>query len=196
MRLLKIFGWTICLTFLCSAVYAQKPFEIGWTGDRLSVRAVNAPLGDIMAEVTRLTGIEVEGAEKLAARRVSIEFADLSAQDAFGRLLDGVNYVIQRRKGTTGQADGPLIVRIHSVDGNAPSDQTLRGPILIKALDLYMAVELNDVTETRKEEEEDDPDAVEDRRVDKARAATLAAEGAFGPATALEALVRVHVGWQ
>ena len=132
---------------LCTAVLAQKPFDVRWSDERLSVRAANAPLGDVMAEVARLTGIEIEGRDNLT-RRLSVEFTDLTPQEALARLLEGLDYVIQRRPGQAGATDGALVVRIHSVDGYSLPTETFSGPILVKALDVLMAVEAIDVAET------------------------------------------------
>jgi hypothetical protein len=56
---------------------AQVRFTVNWADDRLSVRAFDAPLSDIVAEVARLTGLKVV---RKAATEMLAEFARLARE--------------------------------------------------------------------------------------------------------------------
>jgi len=191
MRIVKTLAWAIlCVTVLCSPTFAQKPFEIAWTGERLTVHALNAPLGEVIAEVARQTGILIVGQEKLAGQ-LSIDFADLAPQEALTKLLADVNYIVQGRAGANGNTSSPLVVMIHSMGGSTLPAEAFSGPILVRELDVLMVVEANDVVDSRREEEEDDPDAVEDQHADKIQATALATQGAFGPKAPIDSLIKL-----
>jgi HEAT repeat protein len=179
-----------CLAYLPLALGAQRPFDVTWSNGRLTVRAANAPLADVVGEVTRVTGIEVIGREKLVGR-LSIDFKDLAPKDAFARLLVGVNYIVtvQERTAAGNATSGQLVVRIHSMEGYSLPAEAFRGSIIVPSLDRLMAAEAAEVAEERQEEAEDDPDVLEERREDKLEAERLAAQGAFGLKAPIDSIV-------
>ena len=78
---------------IASPALAQKSLEVEWKAGRLSVRAENTALSEILREVARQTGLEVRGHEGLQ-EEVSVRFADLPLDDALRKLLDRVNSLI------------------------------------------------------------------------------------------------------
>jgi uncharacterized protein (DUF2132 family) len=186
MRLLNFSA--LCFLLMGPLTLAQQPVEIRWTGDRLSVRAADVLLAEVMAEVSRVTGIAIDGKEKLTGR-LTIDFADLTPEDALATLLADANYII---KSAPAERAGRVAftVMIHSSRGAHLPEDVISGPIMVRALDLLVAVDALDTAEMRKEEEDDDPDVIDDRFADTRQAAELAAQGAFGPEVESEALVK------
>jgi hypothetical protein len=181
-----------CLALLLlspAAAFAQQPFSVAWENGRLSVRASNVPIGDVFAEVVRLTGMEVVGGEKLVGR-LSVDFADLAPREALSRMLVGANYLVQERPARNGAAGSQLVVRIHSMDGYALPADAVSGRILVRALEDFVTSEAAYVAEEREEEAEDDPDVVEERREDRLEASKLATQGAFGPKAHIDSLIK------
>jgi hypothetical protein len=180
------------LAVLSSSAVAQQPLDVQWVTGRLTVRASNVPLVEVVDQVARATGMDVIGREKLTGR-VSVEFANLPLVPALARLLVDVNYLVQERQtspaGTTASSSS-LVLRIHSMDAayTLPAD-ALTGPIPVRALDQLVAAEAADVAETREQEAEDDPDVLEERREDQLEASALVAQGAFGPNAHIESLI-------
>ncbi len=81
------------LLVLFSAVSAQAPLTIEWQAGRLSVSAEGVPLAQVLREVARWTGIEVEGLEGLQ-EPVSVRFGDLPLREALEKLLAQRDYAI------------------------------------------------------------------------------------------------------
>jgi HEAT repeat protein len=170
---------------------AQAPFTVRWANDRLSVRASDAPLQDVVAEVARQSGLKVVGADKLQGR-LTVDFAELSAVDALKALLTDVNYFVQQEpeveKGRIG-----LILRVHSmarVDAAPLSAPGSAKPALhVPALDAILESEAEDLAD-EKEEEADDPDIDAENRQYLAAAQDLVLSGAFGSAASVTALER------
>jgi hypothetical protein len=192
MRLLKIPACAIaCLALLCSATFAQRPFEITWANERLSVRASNAPLADVIAEVGRLTGIEVNGREKLTGL-ISVDIVDVPAKQALVTILADVNYIMQERPGPEGRPGRQLVVRVHSMAGYALPASALTEPVYVPALAELVAEQAAVVEEEKEEEREDDPDSFDDDvREAKLEASQLANEGAFGPKASVSSLIKL-----
>jgi len=76
-----------------SIVSAQAPPTIEWKAGRLSVSAERAPLAQILREVARRSGIEVQGLDGLQ-EPVSVRFADLPLRKGLERLLAQRDYAI------------------------------------------------------------------------------------------------------
>lgn len=180
----------IGLALVCGSALAQQPIDVKWANERLAVRASGAPLSDVLAEVARLTGIEVVGRDKLAGL-VSIDFADLAPKDALARLLSHVNYVVQERPGSDGGSARQLVVSIHSMAGYALPADVFSGPLEVPALDKVAAEEAEDAQDEAEDEADSDADAfLEEAGKDKIAAARLASEGAFGPKADVASIVK------
>src|SRR2546427_5052010 len=78
---------------IASPALAQKSLEVEWKAGRLSVRAENTALSEILREVARQTGLEVRGHEGLQ-EEVSVRFADLPLDEGLQKLLDRVNSLV------------------------------------------------------------------------------------------------------
>ncbi len=71
---------------------AQGFLAVKWEREHLSVTADDVPLGQVMEEVARRTGLEARGIEALE-EPVSANFSGLSLRDGLQRLLAGESYV-------------------------------------------------------------------------------------------------------
>jgi hypothetical protein len=78
---------------LGSVATAQTPLTVEWKAARLSVSAQGVSLAQILREVARRTGIEVQGLEGLQ-QRVSVRFADLPLREGLEKLLAQMDYAI------------------------------------------------------------------------------------------------------
>ncbi len=76
-----------------SRVSAETPPTIEWKAERLSVSAERAPLAQILREVARRSGIEIQGLDALQ-ELVSVRFADLSLREGLETLLAQRDYAI------------------------------------------------------------------------------------------------------
>jgi hypothetical protein len=184
---------TCAMVCVCAALgwgslgQAQVRFTVNWADDRLSVRAFDAPLSDIVAEVARLTGLKVVGQDKLQGR-LTVEFADLSMLDALKTLLTDVNYFVQQEpevdKGRIG-----LILRVHSMARADAVSLSANPPLQVPALDALIESEEEDL-EDEKDEAADDPEIEEENRQNLQAAQQLVLSGAFGSAATVNALER------
>lgn len=182
---------SVLVVLFSSIALAQRPFDVKWVNERLSVRASGAPLADVIGEVARLTGAEVTGVDKLSGQ-ISIDLADSTPKEALSKILAGVNYVVQERPAANGSVAPQLFVTVYSMAGNVGPADGLSGPLEIPTLIARVADEAADVEETREVEEEDDPDGVADEiREDKLEAAQLANDGAFGPEATVGSLIKL-----
>ena len=180
MRYLKASVY-VCVSFvlLGSPAFAQEPLDIKWSNERLTVRVSNAPLADIMAEVTRLTGIEVIGRDKLAGR-ITVDFSNEGPREALAALLSNVNYVVQERARPGGGSARELVVSVHSMAGYTLPADVFSGPIHVPSLEAFVAEAAEEAADD-KETDADDPDTLEEMREELAAVTRLTAEGAFGP---------------
>jgi hypothetical protein len=76
-----------------SRVSAEAPPTIEWKAEMLSVSAERAPLAQILREVARRTGIEIQGLDGLQ-EPVSVRFADLPLREGLEKLLAERDYAI------------------------------------------------------------------------------------------------------
>ncbi|HUE88991.1 MAG TPA: HEAT repeat domain-containing protein [Vicinamibacterales bacterium] len=97
---------------------------VRWDGERLTVQVVNAPLKDLVEEVSRRTGMAVTGADRLAGHR-TLDFTGATLHEALRVLLDRVNYLATMEGGVTH-------VRIHSMTSDVKPPGT--GPIHVPGL--------------------------------------------------------------
>jgi len=90
-------GWCWAIVFalsvLVSPASAQPPLVVEWKAQRLSVSAERAPLAQVLQEVARQTGIEVDGLQGLQ-QRVSVRFANLPLRDGLAKLLAHQDYAM------------------------------------------------------------------------------------------------------
>lgn len=167
---------------------AQQTFEVQWANERLTVRAADAPQGDVLAEVARVTGIEVVGSEKITGR-LTVDVTQAPLDDGLAKVLDGVNYVLLERPASASSGGRRWVLRVHSLAGAAPAAGMYTGPIHVPALDALAAAEAEEA-EDFAEIDEDDPDADEDARAERVQAAKLTSQGAFGPKSPVAALLK------
>jgi hypothetical protein len=102
----------ISLVLLLSAASDQLAV-VECTGDRVTVRAVNAPLRNLVEEVAARTGIVLTGVEELTGAE-SIDIRNEYLEAALKALLEHVNYVVTREEGI-------LHLRIHSMVHEPPA---------------------------------------------------------------------------
>lgn len=105
----------VLLSFLVSSLSTQAPFTVEWQQERLSVKAENAPLADILREVTRQTGLKVNNAECLR-EKISIRFFDLPLQEGIRKLLTSMHCAISKEKPQRG---GSLLARSPTIEHSA-----------------------------------------------------------------------------
>ena len=179
----------LSLAVVCSTTAAQQPPEVVWANDRLSVRATDAALADVVSEVARVTGIELVGREKLSGH-VSINFADQPLEKALAALFEAVNYSIQERAAADG-VPRQLTVRILSMIRGSGGPMQITGPLASPALDALVAEAITDHDDQVEVDADDDPDYYDDIRAEKLEASRLAAEGAFGPKADVASLIKL-----
>jgi len=108
------------LLLLCSLVFvvlaaAQARLMVEWRVGRLSVSAERVPLSQVLREVARRTGIEVQGFDGLQDP-VSVRFSNLPLPEGLEKLLAQMNYAILERSSSQGGARPALVV----VSGRRP----------------------------------------------------------------------------
>jgi hypothetical protein len=180
---------TIGLTCVSGVGHAQPAAQIRWEGERLSVRAADAPLAGVMTDVARLTGLEVTGSETLTGTTAAT-FTDLPLTDALKELLAGVNYLLQEVPGPQPGARGRLVLRIYSSSPTTAASSSARTPITVPALEAVAAADATAEAEARGEDE-DDPDVAEEQQDARLEAARMASEGVFGPDASVDSLVEL-----
>jgi hypothetical protein len=144
MRYLKLsVSVAIVVTGLCSAASAQRPFDVKWTNDRVTVKASSAPLADVIGEVVKLANVEVIGLDKLSGP-LSVDIADHELEKALGILLYGVNYSIGKRPSPDSSEPPRLVLRILSMAQGADGSVKVDGPLHSPALDMLVAEAMAD----------------------------------------------------
>jgi hypothetical protein len=79
-----------------SSAFAQTQAKVEWNAGRLSVSAEMAPLSEILAEVARRRGIEVQGPENLQ-EKAFVRFSNALLLEGLENLLSGLNYTIMNK---------------------------------------------------------------------------------------------------
>ncbi len=157
---------------------AQVRPEVAWTHERLSVRADGAELRDVVAELARVTGIEVSGIDKLTGK-VTAQFGDLTLAEALKQLLPAVNYVLQQLPARADNSVPKFSLRVHSMAGAPLRPGSTNLPLTVPVLDALIAAD--DAAEAQdRAEGEPDPDTEEEERDAKLEASRLESDGAFG----------------
>ncbi len=128
----------IVLTILLSSpAFAQPPIKVEWKEGRLSVVAENVPLSRVLAEVARLTGIELEGIEQLQ-EKVDIHLSGVVLTEGLQNLLAHADYAIRYGSGPEGAHRLQVVVfgqrGVLKVQNGAPSEvKTVTQPARIEA---------------------------------------------------------------
>jgi hypothetical protein len=91
------------LLFLAAPATAQPGSRVDWKDGRLSVRAEETPLADVLAEIARQTGVQILGAEDLR-ESLTLGFSNVALEDGLRRLLAGLSYVIVEPAAPQGKA--------------------------------------------------------------------------------------------
>jgi len=89
-------------SFLSSFALADAPLEVGWRNGRLSVNAKDVQFSQVLREIARQTGTEMQGLEMLHGR-VSVHFSGAGLAESFQNLLSGHGYALINK---TSQGDG------------------------------------------------------------------------------------------
>jgi hypothetical protein len=76
-----------------SCAWAGAPLKVEWKDELLSVIAEEAPLAQILREIARQTGMDIQGIEH-SQGDVSVRFSGLPLRDGLRRLLVDMNYAI------------------------------------------------------------------------------------------------------
>ena len=128
-----------CAALICvcanSRPSAAQSVKVDWTGERLSVVAVDAPLAGVLTEVARKTGIGVVGLRHLSGT-ARIEIRDNTLLQALRALLADTNYVIVDRDPARVDAASRVVVWLHvprersAVDSCAAPATVTRSPVL------------------------------------------------------------------
>jgi hypothetical protein len=78
---------------MAATAFPQGPLAVTYQQGRLSVRAERVPLAQILQEVSRQTGLTIQGLASMQ-QEVSAQFDDLPLPDGLRRLLVRVNYLL------------------------------------------------------------------------------------------------------
>ena len=81
---------------VAASAWPQAPLTVGWRDKQLSVSAEKVPLAQILQEVARQTGLEIQGLEGLE-EEVSLHFSALSLRAGLQQLLAQWNYLLCER---------------------------------------------------------------------------------------------------
>ncbi len=146
-----LLGHCALVVALCGVADAQT--SVSWANQRLTVRAVNAPLAELVAEVATRVGMTVIGVNRLQGQR-SIDISDLPLAEALPKVLDGVNYLITRY-------NGAFQIRIHSMSGSGRATPVEKGPLHVPGLTDRRVGEHQQVSETLDFEEVDEDEQEE-----------------------------------
>lgn len=87
---------SLVLLLMCPAVGAEEAPHVTLQGARVSVNAQDAPLKRILAEISRVSGIQISlestGDADLADQATTVAFQGLTIEEAMRRLLRETNY--------------------------------------------------------------------------------------------------------
>jgi len=85
-------AFAVLAVFVCAAsmqsIYAADNWTMEWDGARLTVRAIDAPLGPLLEDIGKATGILVHGE---AAASVTADFRTLPLKSALEIILSSAN---------------------------------------------------------------------------------------------------------
>lgn len=103
----------------------EQTSVVRWTGQRLTVQALNAPLRPLLEEVAKKTGIVLSGADRVTGTH-TVDVRDVYLTEALQQLLEHVNFFVTQEKGL-------FHVRIHSMSASA-SNTAPTSPVFIPGL--------------------------------------------------------------
>lgn len=177
----------VLAVLLATPAFAQPALTVEWRNERVSVRASEALLSTAVAEVSRRSGIEVVGLEKLTGR-LTVEFADLEPGPALAAMLTGVNYVLAAPQAPQAVSKVRLVLYVHSMAPGAPVHLSLDGPIDVPTLESIAALDVGEEGADADDEETGHPEMMAEQRDRALEISDLAAEGAFGPGATIDSL--------
>ena len=103
-----------------------RAVHVQWSHNLLSISATNAPLADVLREISRQTGIEIRGLEELS-ERVSVEARALPLDAGLAKLLSNRDYIILGDLSEHRERQPVLLwVRKHGPGGSLPSAQAIQ----------------------------------------------------------------------
>jgi hypothetical protein len=146
--------------FLLFGQTHQQGLDVTAANGRLTVHVSSAALRDVVREISRLTGIQVTGDNRLTGP-ISDDFSDLPTTEALERILVHVNYLIVKVPRSKAATSEQLAVYIHSMSSADDAATETSGPIHAPALETLIALDAAD------EEEPDDDTAAEDEEDEK-----------------------------
>ena len=97
------------LLLLVASAFAQPSLVVDWKAQRLSVSADRVPLAQVLREVARQTGIEVDGLDGLR-ERVSVRFANLPLREGLEKLLAHQDYAMMGDPSSQAGAPATVVV--------------------------------------------------------------------------------------
>ena len=134
-RRTRVLSWSLLLAALglavrwADAAAGPSALRVEWKQHRLTVVAKGVPLVEVLTEIARATGAEVEGAKGLQ-RRVDAQYSELTLEDAFARLLAGVSFATMESAADGDNwkhltvvilgASGPLLARTSAEEKKPP----------------------------------------------------------------------------
>jgi type II secretory pathway component GspD/PulD (secretin) len=98
-----------------AAARAQVAPAIEWTGGRLSVKAEQVPLRDVLDAVARRTGVAFSGTGPLQDD-VSFHFSGLTLDEALKQLAAGFNHVVVEERTPRGEIRPVLVLFLSEID--------------------------------------------------------------------------------
>ncbi|MFY9271312.1 MAG: hypothetical protein WAO55_16340 [Candidatus Manganitrophaceae bacterium] len=89
---------------------AEAPFSITVEEGRLSIRAENAPLSEVLKGISRQTGVTIHNRSQMEGERINIVFRNIKIEEGFEKILDQYNiaFIFSGRK-TEGQHSDPRL---------------------------------------------------------------------------------------
>jgi hypothetical protein len=107
--------------FVVPSPRAQAPFTVAWQEGRLSVTAEGVPLAQVLQEVARRTGVEIQGLEGVQ-EKVSVRFVHLPLRDGLQTLLTRVNYFLSEKAAPRGGTQ-PALVLLSGWQATPPAER-------------------------------------------------------------------------
>jgi hypothetical protein len=85
----------VCLALLfllCSAKAEEMVMDLNIKDNTISANLIEAPFKDIIEKIEKEKGIWFKGSDSITDEKLSVQFQDLSLQEALGRILSVLNY--------------------------------------------------------------------------------------------------------
>ncbi len=110
--------FAVALLVSTAAVVSAQSLKAAWTGNAMSIAAVNVPLATVLTEVARLTGSSVVGLEK-ATELVTVEIDSATLHVALRTLLADKNYIYFERHSPQAAAYDRVSLWVYGKSGGA-----------------------------------------------------------------------------